>query len=797
MGSILQPGYVRWDGFKYVLDPSVEIVGPAGAQGAPGAAGSPGPQGATGSPGSQGAAGNAALVYQPGGTPNPSEPNVYTSWTTLMGNRLNTPDVPMTIIIDDHFVANNFSTATITPSSDGATLPQSTINVDSNFGFPSSGVVIVQADVGPQPVSYTGITGTAFLNCFGGTGTINTGNLVSAPGGAVIDQGGWELNKNTAIVGSRSSPPPTLTGGSGSFPYPVGNGTNSQSTLIIPSGAFLYDPSYFQDLTIYGWPASNDHSMLAVNFATIDISFRDCWVVSPGTSHFGPSGNVINIQGGSTINAYGWTLFDGFDSNNYIFDCPDTTAGNQTFYFNMCDESFLNSFTIVTTNENPQSIIYANVADGGANFNQQSNVSINVTTNGGNFGIGWPGYQGGDFASGYWSAASAGQVLTMSTQYKALWQTPSSGSVLPTLVFKPGGSTSGIVYNTWASLMIARNTIPGPVTIIIDDTITSPAVIPAGTYNFTPVVGTGSAADCSTKLVGANGNVATLTVLNIANGAVIQNPSSFENLNITGLNTSSTIFQPNGVVYLPISANNTIFQAGSTGNLFNVPNGTIDLYGNSQFFLSGAGGHIISAASGGNVVINIHDNVLIQGNTLAVTNGSLTIYTIDPGAFWSTTQTATTVTIVGANTYVSGTTAGTLMSIYPTETVFAAATSIHVDSFVQAITQAGTSAFANLVSIPVTSGSVDVAISIIGVDNASATGVYRGDLTFTAIASGGSLNTVLPTTPVAAVNTRSNGSLASVASQVTSSGNNVIIQVNVASGTTVKWSVIVQLQWRQ
>ena len=33
MGSILVPGYLRWDGFKYVLDPTVQIVGPQGPPG--------------------------------------------------------------------------------------------------------------------------------------------------------------------------------------------------------------------------------------------------------------------------------------------------------------------------------------------------------------------------------------------------------------------------------------------------------------------------------------------------------------------------------------------------------------------------------------------------------------------------------------------------------------------------------------------------------------------------------------------------------------------------------------------
>lgn len=48
MSGILTPGYLRWDGTKYVLDNDVEIVGPSGSQGPsgpPGPAGPPGPNG--------------------------------------------------------------------------------------------------------------------------------------------------------------------------------------------------------------------------------------------------------------------------------------------------------------------------------------------------------------------------------------------------------------------------------------------------------------------------------------------------------------------------------------------------------------------------------------------------------------------------------------------------------------------------------------------------------------------------------------------------------------------------------
>jgi len=48
MSGILTPGYLRWDGTKYVLDHDVEIVGPSGSQGPAGIAGPVGPAGPNG-----------------------------------------------------------------------------------------------------------------------------------------------------------------------------------------------------------------------------------------------------------------------------------------------------------------------------------------------------------------------------------------------------------------------------------------------------------------------------------------------------------------------------------------------------------------------------------------------------------------------------------------------------------------------------------------------------------------------------------------------------------------------------
>lgn len=74
MAQILTPGFLKWDGFKYVLDPDVEgEQGPAGPAGA------------------------GSLIFRPGGV---QTGNVYTTWTALMAAR-NASQGPITIIVDN------------------------------------------------------------------------------------------------------------------------------------------------------------------------------------------------------------------------------------------------------------------------------------------------------------------------------------------------------------------------------------------------------------------------------------------------------------------------------------------------------------------------------------------------------------------------------------------------------------------------------------------------------------------------------------------------------------------------
>lgn len=67
---------------------------------------------------------------------------------------------------------------TVAAGSNGATLPQSIINVVSTATFPTSGKFLVDTTIGYNLVTYTGKTATSFTGCTGGTGILATANEV-------------------------------------------------------------------------------------------------------------------------------------------------------------------------------------------------------------------------------------------------------------------------------------------------------------------------------------------------------------------------------------------------------------------------------------------------------------------------------------------------------------------------------------------------------------------------------------------------------------------------------------------
>lgn len=122
-------------------------------------------------------------------------------------------------------VSTTTASTTITADSNGLSLPQSTINVASVTGFPTTGVIYVTTGSGVQVVNYTGVVGTAtggvqFTGCSGGIGTMSTGGTVKAgfPSSGyayALTTSGYQTFTYTGTTGSSFT---GCLGGSGTLP---------------------------------------------------------------------------------------------------------------------------------------------------------------------------------------------------------------------------------------------------------------------------------------------------------------------------------------------------------------------------------------------------------------------------------------------------------------------------------------------------------------------------------------------------------------------------------------------------
>lgn len=140
-------------------------------------------------------------------------------------------------------------------------------------------------------------------------------------------------------------------------------------------------------------------------------------------------------------------------------------------------------------------------------------------------------------------------------------------SLQTTFVYRPGEVTpSGNVYNSWPSLYAAFSTTDGPRVIQIDDSIVSPAVIPAGTYD---LVGA--------TLTGLFRGVQD-TMCNLADGVVFLNMSIVSNtLVLNSLSTSVPVFTAGGqnIIFLE-RGSNIQNGVGSTVPFIFVPPGSVN-----------------------------------------------------------------------------------------------------------------------------------------------------------------------------------------------------------------------------
>ena len=116
---------------------------------------------------------------------------------------------------------------TIASGSNGANLPQATINVATTTNFSPVGSLLVQTSAGFEEVNYTGITATTFTGCSGGAGTMSTGGVVS---GSAFLFGSFEVGLPVTGTGIPSST--TLETYLNPVQFNMSNNANNNETYV-------------------------------------------------------------------------------------------------------------------------------------------------------------------------------------------------------------------------------------------------------------------------------------------------------------------------------------------------------------------------------------------------------------------------------------------------------------------------------------------------------------------------------------------------------------------------------------
>jgi len=187
-------------------------------------------------------------------------------------------------------VGNN---TTIAAGSNGQSLPQSTINVVSTTGFPSSGTIFVTTDTGSYAVTYTGTTATSFTGCSGGSGTMSTGGAVA------------NLNRYTVDYRSTENPPSETNNSINWWVYEIENVADDQiPQTSFNSGFTVSTASNTTPITItaaqlHGY---NTGQKITVSGVLGNTAANGTWIITvTGSQTFqlnGSSGNGAYTSGG-------------------------------------------------------------------------------------------------------------------------------------------------------------------------------------------------------------------------------------------------------------------------------------------------------------------------------------------------------------------------------------------------------------------------------------------------------------------------------------------------------------------
>jgi hypothetical protein len=309
MASILTPGYLRWDGTKYVLDPGVEIVGATGPAGPPGDPGPPGPAGPSGG-------GNRTLTIISDNDYTVLPTDDIIEWNIPLSGTRNAY-LPLTPSIGEHYtfkvndltngnhlyVNGNVYDVDRPGSTSPATSAQlSTSHMSYTFVFNGTKWIIV--DVFPLPQTNCVASGSYSIALGQGNQASNTGAI--ALGGGCYASGYVSLAFGSACTSS------------GIYAIAMGNGCTAGADSAVAIG---------ESNTISG--------------------------VSPSSTAFGTT-NIINDSGNPGFSGSSFASGEGNICSNYLTFCigkSNAASGDTAFAFGLlCTASGSESFSFGSGN---------------------------------------------------------------------------------------------------------------------------------------------------------------------------------------------------------------------------------------------------------------------------------------------------------------------------------------------------------------------------------------------------------------------------------------------------------------
>jgi len=213
------------------------------------------------------------------------------------------------------------------------------------------------------------------------------------------------------------------------------------------------------------------------------------------------------------------------------------------------------------------------------------------------------------------------------------------------LVYRPGAATSGNVFGTWGDLMTQVASVDGPVTIHLDDSVTSPAPVPAGTHTF----------PFGAVFQGQSPSVSARSVeVEFADGAEIVGVWRFEtSLQLVSVSTSPVVIVPPDAVVL--ARDDVHFRADGTAPFFEVADASahiISLF--SSTFETGVSPVVSLTTAGAFVGIVGFDQAIIPDDVISSVAGTTVFLSIStPDSTISFTQSGVAGTFTTSLTSLS------------------------------------------------------------------------------------------------------------------------------------------------